>query len=349
MKKLLIAAAAMAVVAGAQAQTSVTLYGVFDGGVANTSETTSTGVKSNNSTQGQVNNATSVLGLQGSEDLGGGLKAVFQLEGHLNTSNGQVGSRSTNNSGSTTYNQAGYDSLFNRQAWVGLSDAKLGTVKFGRTADVVDSVEGYSNFTQVFDTEAASANGIGGKNANTVRYDSPVIAGFSAAASYSNDAGSIKSTTGVLENAKNKVTTYGLNYVTGPFTAGAAKGTANVVDSANEGKVDTIYAGYNFGIADVRVQSTKDVTAAGVTVKTKEIAAAIPVPMLKGVTVIAHYEDADTTAAASTTTGDYKQMGLVVSKELSKRTSLYAAYRDKNRESGATDEVVTAVGVTHKF
>jgi general bacterial porin, GBP family len=349
MKKSLIALAAMASVAGvAQAQSSVTLYGVFDGGVANTATTTAAGVKANNTTQGAVNNATSVIGLQGSEDLGGGLKAVFQLEGHLNTANGQVGSRAQNTSSGTLTNQAGYDALFNRQAWLGLSDAKLGTLKFGRTADVVDSYEGYSNFSQAFDTEAAAANGIGGKNANTVRYDSPVIAGVSIAASYSNDAGGISSS-GALENNKNKVTTYGLNYVNGKITAGAASGKANASDSTNEGKIDTLYAGYNFGFADVRVQNTKDKTAAGVTVKTKEIAAAIPVPQLKGVSVIAHYEDADTSVTdGTTTTVDYKQTGLAVVKELSKRTSLYAVYRDKNRDNG-TDEVVTAVGVTHKF
>jgi general bacterial porin, GBP family len=347
MKKLLIATAAMAVVAGAQAQSSVTMYGVFDGGIANVSETTSAGVKTNNSSQGVVNNATSVIGLTGSEDLGGGLKAVFQLEGHLNTNNGQVGSRATVTT--TGVAPSTYDSMFNRQAWVGLSDAKYGTLKFGRTADVVDSYEGYSNFSQAFDTEAASANGIGGKNANTVRYDSPVVGGVSVAASYSNNAGGVKSDTAALENANNKVTTYGLNYVTGSLTLGVATGSANVSDSANEGKITTSYAGYNFGFADVRVQNTNNKTAAGVSTKTKEIAAAIPVPMLKGVTAVLHYEDANTSAAAATTTGDYKQTGVALVKELSKRTSLYAAYRDKNRETGATDEVVTAVGVTHKF
>jgi predicted porin len=352
MKKLLIASAALAMVAGtAQAQTSVTLYGVIDAGVANTS-TNANGVKTNVSSQGSVNNATSVIGLKGSEDLGGGLKAEFQLEGHLNSNTGAVGAR--HDATTTTTDSSTYDSMFNRQAWVGLTDSKLGTLKFGRMSDVVDSTEGFANVSQLFDTEAASAGGIGGKNANSVRYDSPVVAGFSVAASYSNDAGGLKSKTMAEENTKNKVTTYGVNYVAGALTLGASAGTSNEEAYTKDHSVSTIYAGYKFSFADIRAQYTTDKTAtsntASTDVKTKEISATLPVAFLgKGVNATIHAEDADTTAANSGTTGDYKQYGVVVSKELSKRTALYAGYRNKNRAETATDEVVTAVGVTHKF
>ncbi|MET0267075.1 MAG: porin [Duganella sp.] len=57
------------------------------------------------------------LGFQGSEDLGGGTKAIFKLEAGFNTDDGTAG-------------QAG--SLFNRAAFVGLSNNKLGTLTVGR-------------------------------------------------------------------------------------------------------------------------------------------------------------------------------------------------------------------------
>jgi predicted porin len=66
---------------------------------------------------------TSMWGLKGTEDLGGGLKAVFNLETGFNTFTGQNGG------------SAG--TLFSRRAWVGLSDAQFGTLTFGRNLALV--------------------------------------------------------------------------------------------------------------------------------------------------------------------------------------------------------------------
>jgi general bacterial porin, GBP family len=332
MKKLLIATAAMAVVAGAQAQSSVTLYGVLDHAFVNAKTDGSTG----DTTQNSGTNATSIIGLSGSEDLGGGLKAIFDLQGDLAVTTGKFGSNATTTTATS-------DTLFNRQAWVGISSATLGTIKLGRMSDVVDSTEGFANFTQVFDTETAGANGIGGKNANSVRYDSPVIGGVSVAASHSTDAVGNDGTT----NSGNTVTTYGINFVKGALTVGASAGRANVDGDADEGKVSTVYAGYNFGVADVRAQYTVDETAALVKVKTKEVSAAVPLAMLgANVKAIVHYEIGD----SSTDSADYKQYGLVLTKDLSKRTTIYAGYKLKNIDQGTNNDVTTtAVGVTHKF
>ena len=71
MKKSLIALAVLGAVAGvAQAQTNVTIYGTVDAGITKTKNQT-TAINSGDNNK---------IGFKGSEDLGGGLKAIFQIE-----------------------------------------------------------------------------------------------------------------------------------------------------------------------------------------------------------------------------------------------------------------------------
>jgi predicted porin len=122
MKKWLVAVSALNTLTGvAYAQSSATLYGVFDEGVNMIT----------NAGGGHVYNMTSGVmmgsrwGLRGSEDLGGGLKAVFVVENGFDGGTGKLG-------------QGGL--LFGRQAYVGLS-SPYGTVTLGRQYDsVVDNV-----------------------------------------------------------------------------------------------------------------------------------------------------------------------------------------------------------------
>ena len=120
MKKSLLALAALGAFAGAvHAQSSVTLYGIIDAGLTYVNNTKGESLLAMQSgiTQG------SRWGLKGSEDLGGGLKTVFQLEDGFNTFTGKAG-------------QGGLD--FGRQAYVGLSGASWGTVTIGRQYDTID-------------------------------------------------------------------------------------------------------------------------------------------------------------------------------------------------------------------
>ena len=84
MKKSLIALAVLAASGAAMAQSSVTLFGIVDAGV--TYAKTSGG----DNVYGLTNsgNATSRLGFRGVEDLGGGLKAGFWLEGAIQNDSG---------------------------------------------------------------------------------------------------------------------------------------------------------------------------------------------------------------------------------------------------------------------
>ena len=123
MKKTLMVAALTGVFAtAAHAQSSVTLYGLIDAGITYTNNQ---GGHSNwQETSGTVNGSR--WGLRGSEDLGGGLKAIFTLENGFNIANGNLGQNSR---------------LFGRQAFVGLSSNQYGAVTLGRQYDsVVDYV-----------------------------------------------------------------------------------------------------------------------------------------------------------------------------------------------------------------
>src|SRR4051812_24354305 len=112
MKKTLLAFALLGAFAGtASAQSNVTVYGVVeiavnyaDNGAATNARTFS------------LDNGTSLpsrIGFKGTEDLGGGLKALFQLENGFNLDTGAI-------------TQTGR--IFGRQAWVGLNGG-FGTVK----------------------------------------------------------------------------------------------------------------------------------------------------------------------------------------------------------------------------
>ncbi|WP_439893313.1 porin (plasmid) [Ralstonia sp. 25C] len=158
--------------APAFAQSSVTLYGVIDQGI---NYTNNVGGKSlvemaSGFAQG------SRWGLKGSEDLGGGTKALFQLEGGFNADTGKAG-------------QGGL--LFGRQAYVGLADNRFGTVTLGRQ---YDSVIDYLSQTTAAGNWAGTMFGHPYDNDNfiysfrvnnTVKYTSPVFSGFQFGGTYS--------------------------------------------------------------------------------------------------------------------------------------------------------------------
>ncbi|AMO94508.1 outer membrane insertion C-terminal signal domain protein [Collimonas fungivorans] len=121
-KPLAVAAAlACALVGQAQAQTSVTIYGRVDAGINYQSNQVNRNADGSITRGGQWGIGgnewgTSMFGIKGTEDLGGGLKALFTLENGFDASNGQV------NGGS---------GLWTRRSFVGLNGS-LGTVKIGR-------------------------------------------------------------------------------------------------------------------------------------------------------------------------------------------------------------------------
>jgi predicted porin len=234
MKKTLLAAALLAGFASAaQAQSSVTLYGLVDVGYVYTK---SDGRKSMNELA-SGNQSGSRWGLQGAEDLGGGLKATFLLESGFDESTGQSlqGSR-----------------LFGRQSWAGLSGG-FGDIRFGRQVTVT------SEFFGAVDPFGAGFNAANLGNTfvamdtvrtdNTIKYISPNFGGFQAAINYSaNNDGQEQ---GGLSNApttNNRLAGAALRFSNGPLLVAASFDTVNYAGTADTAKVYQVGGVYDFGV-----------------------------------------------------------------------------------------------------
>jgi len=130
-----------AVAGAAQAQSSVTVYGVMDAGFigANGTAYSSTGtggtsggnVKSTSAQFGQGAESTSRLGFKGSEDLGGGNSAFFTIEAGLTPANANLSGGTAVDSVQGTSTDSG-SALNNRQSFVGLKKNGVGQFAFGR-------------------------------------------------------------------------------------------------------------------------------------------------------------------------------------------------------------------------
>lgn len=119
MKKTLLAVAFGGTLSAmAHAQSTVTLYGLIDNGITYTNN--QSGKSAVQMTSANIQGSR--WGLRGNEDLGGGLSAIFTLENGYSLTNGNLGQNGR---------------MFGRQAFVGLSDARFGTVTLGRQYDSV--------------------------------------------------------------------------------------------------------------------------------------------------------------------------------------------------------------------
>lgn len=184
-KKLLVAAAVVLVSGAAYAQSSVTMYGILD-----------TGITYINNYNGQSAvrmdsgiNQGSRFGFKGAEDLGDGLRAIFNLEGEFFLNNGE---------------EAFQNLLFNRRAYVGLDSQQYGKIVAGRDYDFLyDYVSYYTNVAQFAPAYgfhlADDIDRLAGEQVqNAVRYESPNFHGLQAGVMYGADNGDSVSTPHVL-------------------------------------------------------------------------------------------------------------------------------------------------------
>ncbi|MBN3760476.1 porin [Burkholderia sp. Ac-20365] len=209
----------------AHAQSSVTLYGIIDEGLNYIS----------NSGGGKVVSVTSGViqgsrwGLRGSEDLGDGLKAVFVIENGFDASNGKLG-------------QGGLE--FGRQAWVGLSGARLGTVTLGRQydprVDFVGPLVSATRWSGAFGTHPADIDNLNNsfRINNSIKYKSPSFGGFAFSALYS--MGGVAGSVG-----RNQIYSFGGGYTYGPFAFGAAYFNAHNPNVSYFGATGTVAATTN--------------------------------------------------------------------------------------------------------
>ncbi|MBN3808321.1 porin [Paraburkholderia sp. Ac-20347] len=228
---LIIAGVLSAFAVSAHAQSSVTLYGSLDAGI----------VYANNVgghqqwNQGSGSLSDTYFGLKGSEDLGGGLHAIFTLENGFNLGNGK-------NTESNT--------MFNRQAYVGLQSDRFGTLTLGRQYDsMVDYLSplseagaGYGNNMagHPFDNDNLD-HSFSIKNA--VKYTSANYAGFKFGGLYgfSNDAGQF---------SNNRAWSVGASYSNGPLNAAASYlQMNNSLTSTNTSGANSAGAGNNYNLS----------------------------------------------------------------------------------------------------
>lgn len=208
-------------VAFAHAQSNVTLYGIVDGGVgyaSNVASVTRAGAAGrpavfNGASSYAFQNGTwqgSRWGIQGTEDLGSGLKALFRLENGFSIANGMA-------------SQGG--ALFGRHAYVGLQDKTYGTFTLGRQYDPLIDLVGSVGGTALLSGVAAHPGDVdnldhSSRVNNGVKYRSPSWGGFTFGAMYGfgNQPGSMS-----------RQSTWGLGgqYANGPLVWGVGFSHAN--------------------------------------------------------------------------------------------------------------------------
>ncbi|WP_020654511.1 porin [Massilia niastensis] len=171
MKQKILAAALLASLPlFAQAQTSVTIYGLVDASVG-VEDSDAPGEDSRFVTQSGTQ-STSRIGFRGTEDLGNGLKALFNLEAGVAVDTG-----------------AGDSQLFQRRAVVGLQ-GNFGTVTVGREYGPIASVAAASDTLGqgFYGSNLAAFSGtdrLTRRLANSVNYKSNPLSGFTLGAAYS--------------------------------------------------------------------------------------------------------------------------------------------------------------------
>ncbi len=249
MKKSLLALAALAAAGAASAQSSVTLYGIADisGGYM---EQNSNGTKTKTTGANVGNLGDSRIGIKGSEDLGNGLKAVFNYEWQIDGAHGNFYS----GNGTTAAGKPDAKALNNgyatgtREAFVGL-EGNFGQVRVGTTDTPVRNlaIAGTADAASDFDTTNLPALV---NRASGVHYFGNFSGvGIQAFAGYS------KSETGSETSDDYKGYGLGLSYANGPLLVGAAvqqfKQSAGAPTDSSKKTEAVVGGAYDFGVAKV--------------------------------------------------------------------------------------------------
>jgi predicted porin len=220
MKKALATSALGLFALGAHAQSSVTLYGIVDTGIGYQSSSAALGSNSGGRSVVKMNNgiwAGSRFGLKGSEDLGGGTKAIFQLEQGFNSA---TGAQSVNGLG------------FSRQAWIGVTNPTYGTLTAGRQyTSYYTLLSPYSPTTWLTGAYGAHPGDLDSLDTiyranNSLVYTSPKMYGVTVSGSYS---------LGGVPGSFNAGSTWSaaVQYLNGPF--GIAAGFQRINNSTPGG------------------------------------------------------------------------------------------------------------------
>jgi len=312
-KSLLTFALFTAFAASASAQTNVTVYGVVDAGISHTDDGTNARTALDSGIQ-----SGSRLGFKGTEDLGGGLAAIFTLE---------------NGFGVDTGNAAQGGRLFGRQAFVGLKGG-FGAVKLGRQYNPIrlaaNDVDPFGfglagNISNVFKVYGERAD-------NTLNYETPNFGGFTGMLAYSFGEVPGSTSTGQQIGASG-------NYVNGPVHLVLAYHRQNLVTGASvdngEAKTTLLGGTYNFHIAKAYLAYAwnKGDTAAGIdNVDSNDMLIGVTAPLGQGALIASYIHRNDKLID----NGDTNMWAIGYTYALSKRTNLYTSYGKMKNNAAAT-------------
>lgn len=316
-KKLLAVAVVGALASPLAFAQSTTLYGVMDLGYQN-ARSYGGGAQSDRQKNfvSQGMHSPSRFGIRGSEDLAGGMYAMYAIESNVPADTG-----------------AGLDA--NRLAMVGIGSKAWGELTLGRQYThlfhtfAVGSAHAYGTFTSAY-----AWSGIQSRASNAIKYSSPVFSGFSVGAIWSPSG---QTAAEPLNGTKENYWDAAVRWTPGPFGASLAIGrntSQNAVTTTNETKMTELSGNWDnkaFGIYANWNKHTND-TALG-TDHDWKIWSVSGVARFGGVhEFYAMLGRAKDNVGATPTS---KQYAIVYENVLSKRTHAYVGYGKAKNENGA--------------
>ena len=358
-KKIIALAVAGLVSSAAFAQSNVTVYGIVDMGYQYSWDNTTSSTKSKSEIQGG-NLDGSRFGFKGTEDLGNGLKANFDMTAGFGADTG------------VSYGDLGASKrLMSEGSSVGL-EGNFGTVKAGYFGTFLDDNTGVDASGRHGPINTGSLYGTG-KYENFVAYYSPSFSGLQVKAGFSSAVGQQDATPTATPNgaiANVRAYTTAVSYANGPISAGIAyaqyKGQTTTATNpvgpfaGNKAATDwNMGFKYDFGVAAASVfyaqQKAGDnaAIALGGFEKKKFWALGVAAPIGANDTIKAGYGQAKLSGnGLNGETG--KAWNVVYLHSMSKRTTAYAMYGNLSSSddaylgAGAYQQVLTA-GLRHTF
>lgn len=383
MKRSIALVGMLSVTAAAHAQSNVTLYGLID-----------TSLQYTNNQKGGTNyqmssgvESGSRWGMKGSEDLGSGVKAIFQLENGFSSTTGTLGQNSR---------------MFGRAAFIGITSDKVGSFTAGRqnevSADFVGPLVASNQWAGGIGAHPGDTDNlyVNARISNSVKFISQNYGGFRVGGLFS-----LGGTAGDFNN--NRIWSVAASYTTGALAIAASyidtsrpntalwDGTAG--SAAISPNNTPIYSGYasarSLAVASVAANYTLGGARFGLAYSNSNFgdlgsaAASAPIARFKGATVVFDNAEAnfnyqvspalllgvayDYTRTRGAGDAHYNQVNVGGDYNLSKRTDVYltAAYQIASgvdstgktavaalwpvTASSNSHQIVTALGLRHRF
>lgn len=346
---LAVAGAFVAPVAMAD-NTNVSVYGIADVSVDFTKNGDGTtlangaGVATSGVNTHKISSNSSRIGFKGSEDLGGGLKAIFQVERGVQVDSGSMAD------------------IYARNTFAGLAGDAWGSVTLGRNdTPYKSSTRGMDVFADhIADNRTLMGRGTLGfdqRFSDTVRYDSPNMGGFQVAAAYTAGA---ENNISSAANTRGRAESISGTYSVAPFTGvvayqknifgSVASGSIPALTTLTDEKAYKLGVGYKmdqFGVNGVYEKTSDNLGSGALGTGHKAYYLSGVFNATANDAIKLAYTKAQKLGDGSTANTGAKQWSLGVDHSLSKRTMVYAMYTKLDNDAGiayALSSAGTATG-----